>query len=244
MSKPAYAEFVAAVRREGEATVAAGRGEADLPIPSCPRWRMSDLLLHVAGAFGRATRAVAQRATTAPEPPERPADDTMPVDHLSAALDELVVTLSDAGPDSPAWNWTGDNQVAHFWARRMAHESAVHRYDAQRARGVAQPVDADLARDGLDEMLDVILPLIVAHRQPTLPRGSFVFEETDAGNTWSVDVADTTVQRVDVIKTPDVTARGTASGLLLAVSNRVPWSSLEVSGDTALLDRWSEAFRF
>jgi hypothetical protein len=42
-----------------------------------------------------------------------------------------------------------------MWARRQAHEAAVHRVDAQRAAGAARPggVDAGFAADGLDELL-------------------------------------------------------------------------------------------
>ena len=51
----------------------------------------------------------------------------------------------------------------------MTHESAVHRYDAQRAHGLAQPIDADLACDGMDELVDLLLPRIVRRDSPELP---------------------------------------------------------------------------
>jgi hypothetical protein len=41
-----------------------------------------------------------------------------------------------------------------------------------------------------------------------------------------------------------VTARGTASALLLAALNRVPWTSLEVEGNASLLDAWSKSLTF
>jgi hypothetical protein len=41
-----------------------------------------------------------------------------------------------------------------------------------------------------------------------------------------------------------VVASGTSSALLLAAYARIPWTSLEVSGDASLLDRWSAAMNF
>ena len=44
-----------------------------------------------------------------------------------------------------------------FWARRMALEIAVHRYDGELAHGDATAIPDDLALDGIDEMLKVFL---------------------------------------------------------------------------------------
>jgi hypothetical protein len=125
----------------------------------------------------------------------------------------------------------------------MAHESAVHRYDAQLAHGVAQPIDADLARDGLDEMIDVLLPRIVTRDDVKLPDATYVFTTTDDGDRI-VRLGPDGVERLDLAKDPEVTVRGTPSALLLAAYNRVQWTSLEVDGDPALLEQWSELLKF
>src|SRR5947209_460255 len=125
----------------------------------------------------------------------------------------------------------------------MAHESSVHRYDAQRAHGVAQPIDADLAHDGLDELIDLLLPRIIKRDAPTLPEATFAFVATDEGE-WFVRLGSDGAQRLGTAKSPDVTARGTASALLLAAYARVRWTSLEVDGDATRLDEWSDAIRF
>jgi uncharacterized protein (TIGR03083 family) len=62
---------------------------------------------------------------------------------------------SDAATPSATW-WPADQTVG-FWARRMAHETAVHRVDAELARGVETPIDAELATDGVDELLRIML---------------------------------------------------------------------------------------
>ena len=40
----------------------------------------------------------------------------------------------------------------------MAHETAVHRWDAQLATGLAEPLESKLAGDTVAEVLDTFLP--------------------------------------------------------------------------------------
>jgi len=243
MTTPSYSELVAAIRSEGETILAAARFGLEADVPTCAGWEVDDLLLHVGRVFTRASTLVGERLTTqqdyAPEPPT----GTDPVDYLNNALDDLVEALTSADADTPVWNWSGESQTAAFWARRMAHESVVHRYDAQRAHGVAQPIDADLAIDGLDEMVDVLLPRIVERDNVILPTATYVLSATDDGD-WSVRLGPDGVERLDVAKEPDVTVRGTPSALLLAAYNRIKWTSLEVDGDATLLESWSQLLKF
>lgn len=243
MTTPSYSELTAFVRSEGEQILAAGRLGLDVPVRTCGRWKMRNLLLHVGRVYRRAATLLGERVTSEVAYPSPPPRGTEPVDYLDDALGELVEALKSCDPDTPVWNWSQDPDVAAFWARRMAHESAVHRYDAQRAHGLAQPVDADLAHDGLDELVDVLLPRILTRDEPALPAATYAFTATDEG-TWSVRLGPEGVQRLDVAKDPDVTARGTASALLLATYGRVRWTSLEVDGDANLLAAWSKSLKF
>ena len=240
MTTPSYAELVAAVRSEGEAIVSASRQGLDAPVPTCSGWTIADLCRHVGAIYGYVGHVVSERLTSASDlRPEAPAGAD-PVAWLEEQLDELVTALRGCDADTPMWNWSGTTQVAAFWARRTAHESAVHRFDAQRAYGIAQPVDADLAADGLDEFIDVLLPAVVALRGLAVPAATYAFESIEDG-TWRVRFDANGATRVDADTVPDVTVRGTSSALLLAVNNRVPWSSLEVEGDAGALEAWSGA---
>ena len=243
MTTPSYPELVAAVRREGEAIITAAAHGLDLPVPTCGDWTMRDLLAHVASVYHRAGVVVAERATDAVAWQQPPPDMPDPVGYLTEALDELVHALAEADPDSPAWNWSGQSQEAAFWARRMAHESAVHRYDAQRAHGVAQPIDDELAYDGMDELIDLLVPRIIARDELTLPSHTYLFSALDDG-AWALTLDAAGLHRVDALKQPDVTVRGPASELLLAAYNRAEWSSLDVDGDDKALAVWSETFKF
>lgn len=243
MATPSYSELVAAIRSEGEAIVAAARFGLDAEVPTCEAWQVNELLTHVASVYRRAATVVTDRATEAVQWSAPPTDVADPIEYLSDALDDLVDALKSAEPDTPVWNWSGESQTAAFWARRMAHESAVHRYDAQRAHGVAQPIDADLATDGLDEMIDVLLPRIIERDNIILPSATYVLSATDDGD-WAVRLGPDGVERLDVVKERDVTVRGTPSALLLAAYNRIKWTSLEVDGDATCLDAWSQLFKF
>jgi uncharacterized protein (TIGR03083 family) len=243
MSTPSFSELVATIRREGEGIVSAGAIDLDIKVPTCGDWVMRDLLAHVGSVYRRATTAVAERATTEVAW-VAPPDDLPDVSaYLSEALDDLVHALSDSDAETPVWNWSGENQTAQFWARRMAHESAVHRYDAQRAQGLAQPIDTDLACDGMDELVDLVLPRIISRDKPELPTGTYQFVATD-GSEWVVKSGEDGFERVAAPRNVDVTITGPASAVLLAAYGRVKWASLETSGDETLLTAWSNAFRF
>ena len=243
MSTPSYSELVAAIRREGEGILASGRQDLDLPVPTCGDWRMRDLLAHVAKVYRRAATAVGDHATSEVAWTPPPDDLPDPAEYLAEALEDLVHTLADNDAASPAWNWSGQDQTAQFWARRMTHESAVHRYDAQRAHGLAQPIDADLACDGMDELVDLLLPRIVGRDSPKLPSGTYHFVSTD-GSDWVVKTGEDGVERLPAPRNVDVTITGPASAVLLAAYGRVKWASLETTGEESLLGEWSGAFRF
>lgn len=243
MTTPSFSELVATIRREGEGIVSAGAIDLDIKVPTCGDWVMRDLLAHVGSVYRRATTAVAERATTEVAWVSPPDDLPDASTYLSEALDDLVHALSDSDAETPVWNWSGENQTAQFWARRMAHESAVHRYDAQRAQGLAQPIDTDLACDGMDELVDLVLPRIVARDRPELPTGTFHFVATD-GSEWVLKSGEDGLERLAAPRNVDVTISGPASAVLLAAYGRVKWASLETSGDEKLLTAWSNTFRF
>jgi uncharacterized protein (TIGR03083 family) len=243
MTTPAYSELIAAVRGEGEGIVAAARLGLEAPVPTCPGWDVGRLVRHVSRVYQTAEYVVANRLTQEPEEwPERPEGD--PIEVLGSLLDDVVTALREADVDTAVWNWsTVAEPVAGFWARRMAHESSVHRFDAQIAHAMPQPIDAELAGDGIDELVDVLSPRIYARAEGGGPEGSVQLKSSDDG-AWRLGLAPGAIQRLDVLTEPDASASGTSSTLLLAAYGRVPWSSLTVEGDIELLERWSATMQF
>jgi uncharacterized protein (TIGR03083 family) len=167
-----------------------------------------------------------------------------PLDSFATAADRLADTLAEAGPDEPVWNWSVNQpKVAAFWPRRMAQETAVHRYDAQAAAGTVAPIDTALAVDGIDELLDVFLTA----RATWLPEtavltGSLHFHCTDAEGEWLVRINDGVVDVVRDHAKGDAAVRGSASDLLLFGWNRIDAAStgLETFGDEAVLASWQQ----
>jgi uncharacterized protein (TIGR03083 family) len=240
---PSYTELVTAVRREGETLLTAASQGLDPWVPTCEEWNVEALVEHVAGVYNNVLHLVSERITT-PSWDEVPLPDGAPMDVLRELLDDLVAALADAEPDTPVWNWAkGSPDVAAFWARRMAHESSVHRFDAQRAHGIAQPIDAELAADGMDELLDVIGPRVYKRDKVDGPTGTVVLESSDNG-TWCIQLSPDGVERLAVASSPEARVRGTSSALLLAAYGRIPWSSQDVEGDEALLKSWSDCMNF
>lgn len=243
MSTPPYAELVTAVRREGEGILAAAGMGMDAEVPTCEGWDVAAVVDHVSRIYSRIGYFVSNRITSRPESvPDLPAGD--PLDVLAGRLDELVIALTECDADTPVWTWVFDAPgEATFWARRMAHESAVHRFDAQAAHGVRQPIDTELASDGIDELVDVIAPRVYSRDSVVGPTGIVTLHASD-NDAWHLQLQPDGLSRVEVVKDPDVSVSGTSSALLLAAYGRIPWSSLDVTGDTDLLLRWSAALNF
>ncbi len=129
--------------------------DAAAPVPSCPGWTVGDLLLHVAAVYLHKVEAIRHNARPTPWPPDFSGRD--PLKLYGEARSALIAELGRRGPDEPAWTFWPDDQTCAFWFRRMAHETVVHRVDAELAAGEVTPVDPELAADGVNEVLRVML---------------------------------------------------------------------------------------
>lgn len=166
--------------------------------------------------------------------PSRP-DDPELLEWYRTGLARLVNVLGDANPTTPVYSWSPQKNIA-FIQRRMAQETAVHRWDAQAAVGRAQPIDPALAVDGIDEFLDFFLPDVLEGTQ--VPIQSVHLHCTDASGEWLVSFSDGEARVERVHGKGDVAVRGPASDLLLLLWRRIPPQDVEVIGDTGALDRF------
>jgi uncharacterized protein (TIGR03083 family) len=82
-----------------------------------------------------------------------PADDGALVDWFREGHAGLVRRLEAAPPDLACWSFLPAPTPLAFWARRQAHETAIHRADAQGSGGAVTPFQPAFAADGLDELL-------------------------------------------------------------------------------------------
>jgi hypothetical protein len=180
------------------------------PVPTCPGWVLDDLIRHVARGYrivlGQGSAPVGRTAL--------------------AELDESYVPLVKAFAVRPD----------RFWIRRMAQESALHRFDAELALGLPiTPFPEDFALDGIGEMLDVFL-----HRETHNWTADYAAYLSEWGERW-VRIGDWRVEvhpsGVDVTPTVSVDAdarvRGEPGPLLLWLYNRD--DDVFVEGDPALV---------
>jgi uncharacterized protein (TIGR03083 family) len=236
------AEFLQALQTEGQLLAAAAEeAGTDAKVPTCPEWQVRDLVRHTGAVHRWAASYVTERYTE-----RRPLGDAPDLDGAELVAwyrdshRHLVDALAGASPDLECWAFLPAPSPLAFWTRRQAHETAVHRFDAESARaGDATAVTPDFATDGIDELLRGFHARSRSRVRTPEPRVLRVrTEDTDA--VWTVRLS----------SEPPVTTRG-ASGdaecelsgpaeqLYLALWNRVPLPN--VTGDQALATLWREA---
>jgi uncharacterized protein (TIGR03083 family) len=171
------------------------------------------------------------------EPP--PEGDAL-YEWFAAGAAALADGLAAMDVDATWPTWAGPQRGIWF-PRRMAQETAVHRWDAD-----PRAIDGDLAADGLDELLVSFLALVP--KEPFAgARGTIHLHATDEDLTepceWLLTLGAEGVAAEPVHAKGDVALRGPASDLLLWAWNRVPLDRLEVLGNAALAARWPELVR-
>lgn len=153
--------YVDALHRDGELLLTSADGMLDAQVPQCAGWSVRDVVGHVGAVYGH--KIAALRLGRQPREGEWtlwpnsdvPADDV--VDWCHGLLHDLAAELCHGVSTDPAWTWWPPDQTRGFWQRRMALETAVHRTDVESAVGDLSPIAADLAADGVDEVLSVML---------------------------------------------------------------------------------------
>lgn len=149
--------FLELLERDGTRLAAAARhGELDVPVPTCPGWTVGDCVAHTADVYQH--KIACMRLQRRPdEYPGEPPEGVDVVDWFDTSLAALLAELRDRGPGAPSYTWWPVDQTVGFWYRRMAQETAVHRVDVEDARDEPTLVAADLAIDGIDEVLDAFM---------------------------------------------------------------------------------------
>ena len=135
-----------------------------------------------------------------------------------------------------------------FWARRQAHETAIHRADADSAAGTMPEYEAGFAADGIDELI-----MGFGRRRKYQPGSNAVDARlrvlaTDTGDVWLVEAHDGRVlprRDADGQEEAGCTVSGPASGLYLYLWNRADAArvGVTVAGDPGLLSAWQSSVR-
>ncbi|MEU6537381.1 maleylpyruvate isomerase family mycothiol-dependent enzyme [Streptomyces sp. NPDC047000] len=242
------AEFVEILDREGRSLAAAAEEAGmDAGVPPCPGWRIRDLIEHIGPIHRWAAGFVAEQFTSPRPagPPPPGLDDAALLSWYREGHRQLVDTLSSAAPDVACWHFMPAPTPLAFWARRQAHETAVHRVDAEAARGGGPGVvPAGFALDGIDEILcgfHARAKSRVRSDEPRVLRVRATGTGDDAadGVVWTVRLSqEPPVAERGATAEPDAEISGPAAELYLALWNRLPLP--RGSGDAATLRLWRE----
>jgi len=217
-----------------------GETGLDADVPCCPGWKVRDVLDHVAMVYQH--KVACMRENARPEPWPRPElDGREPKEFLAASTDELLAELEARGPDAPAYTWWADDQTVGFWLRRMAQEVAVHCYDAELAHAATTPVDPELAVDGIDEVLRLMLggPGWEDYDTPHPVNATVAVES--GGRTWLAEAGPDAVtvsgERYDGVDRPEpaATVSGDPESLLLWLWGRRDHDAVTFGGDREVL---------
>jgi uncharacterized protein (TIGR03083 family) len=235
-------ELVEILDREGRLLAAAAEGAGtDAKVPTCPDWQVRDLLRHTGMVHRWAAAFVAEgHMSYHPDGGLPDLDGEKLLAWFREGHRHLVDTLASAPPDVECWHFLPAPAPLAFWARRQAHETTVHRVDAESALGGAHSeITPTFAADGIDELLSGFHARDRSRVRSDTPRVLRVRARDADGAVWTVRLSQeppTTTR--DAAGDADCEVTGTAGQLYLALWNRLPFR--EVTGDAALAALWRE----
>lgn len=226
----------------------ATRTDRDASVPTCPGWTVADLVAH---------QAMVHRWVAATLRHERIDTDAVLAQGLAAAdlgawLDagakELLQALVDARDEEGRFFLRDADRPKLAWARRQAHETAIHAVDAMASRLGRVPsaretwLSPRVAADGVDEFLTGFAPQRLHGLRSAAPRRVHVLA-ADVDVAWTLEVGeDPVVTTRGRVGDPDITIRGSAVALHLWSWNRGgPGDEVDIDG--VLPVPWSEAMR-
>ncbi|MGW2331049.1 maleylpyruvate isomerase family mycothiol-dependent enzyme [Streptomyces sp. NPDC001700] len=237
------AELIDVVDREGQLLAdAAAKAGTDARVPTCPGWQVRDLLSHTGRVHRWVARYVAEGLTERiqlPDEPER--DGAELVAWYRESHRTLVKALTDADPSLECYTFLPDPAPLAFWARRQAHETSIHRVDAESALGADHsPFDPAFAADGIDELLLRFHATELSKVRTDAPR-TLRLRATDTDDIWTVRLSEAIPRTTrDGEGDADCELTGPAGELYMMAWNRLPYSALSGKGDLSLAQVWRE----
>src|SRR5262249_19104154 len=210
-------------------------------VPTCPGWTVEDLVLHVANGY---LNVVVPQLRL---PEQVLAQDLSGLEPLTALQHSHATLASEfAARRRRDQERQEAGDTASFWIRRMAHETAIHRIDAELAQGEPSArIPPALAADGIDEFLTVVL----THETQQWMH-QYANDLSDWGQRWLMVSAGSAQWHISVRpqgvdaaieapapvagRTPAASIRGDADPLLRWIYNRDRAQQVIITGDVGM----------
>jgi uncharacterized protein (TIGR03083 family) len=160
----------------------------------------------------------------------------------------LVGALAAADPALECGTFMAAPSPLAFWARRQAHETAIHRADAESASGARPEYPPDFAADGIDELL-MGFGARRKYRPAAARGGGLRVRTSDTGHAWHLSAQ---AGRIQGQRQPDEPAgpdddmvSGPASAVYLYLWNRSGQAPADVTltGRGDFLTSWRTSVR-
>jgi uncharacterized protein (TIGR03083 family) len=234
-------DYLTALELESQAFIEAVLTNLDGVVAHCGDWSVHDLGVHL-GTMWQIATANVLAASHAPSKPSHPfhknADEVDLSEFLLGSQERMLDALRAADPEAPAWSFAPNNHTAGFWQRRMAHETAMHRWDAEKATGTPKAITTELASDGIDEFTVVGLRHSSSKPNRNYPAQSLHLHCTDVDGEWTlVGSGGPSVSVTREHAKGDAAVRGPASDLLLWIWGR-PGGDVDIFGDAEVATIW------
>ena len=243
-------DYLLAIQADGQAVLDAGSRGLDPPVPTTPGWTVRDVITHL-GQVHRHKARIVREGITDRQPDFAslaPPQEVDLLDWFAEGLRDLLEVFEFADPAARVFTWHDPDQSVGFWIRRMAHETLIHRVDAELGHGSHTPVDYELGADGVDEVLNgfmsgyppwsvvsrsrVVVRLISERRQWRVRFLSWSGTSPNSGRTFENEPGielDTGNER------PDAVIRGPGDALDLFLWGRGSADGLVVDGHPSVL---------
>lgn len=222
---------------------AAERAGWGAPVPGT-EWDVRTLVTHVGGVQRWAADAIrtsaASPATEAGNAVGTGPGDAELLDWFNAGHADVVAALHAAPDDLETFAFLPADSPKHFWARRQAHEAAIHRVDAQAAAGMAiTTFRAGFAQDGIAELLLGF----GRRRSNAIERPASLALIANDGPSWDIHFGGERIEAHSAcgFGESDAVVAGTSCELYRWLWNRP--SGAQVSGDESVAELWGSSVR-
>lgn len=209
--------------------------DLERPVPSCAPWTLYELTDHLGNGNLWVTTAVQEGHGRNDKERTAPHDPVSLHTWFLSTVDQITTAL-DTDAETGAWTFSAlMPRTVGFWHRRRAHETRMHRWDAENALGGRpEAFEAGLAGDAVTEVFELFAPRMIERGLAAAPEAALVLRATDLGRSWRYGPG-------EGVAGAEAEVAGTASDLALMLWSRIGtdagglvWSGDREAGERVL----------